>query len=152
MEIKRILWPTDFSPAASAVEPYVISLSRAYGAEVHLLHVADDLAHFEHYWGSGPDAKHLDKLQKFAMVAAKERLGALCREKLAQCPSYKIHVVMGDPANEILAMLKEVEADLVVMATHGMKAIFPFGSVTERVVKNSPVPVLTICPSTVNKL
>jgi nucleotide-binding universal stress UspA family protein len=142
MNIKRILWPTDLSPAASAAEPYVISLSRKYGAEVHLLHVAEDLVQFEHYWGSGPNTKHLYDLQKFAMRVAKDRLTVLCQERLTHCPSFKIHVILGDPASEILKMVREVDADVIVMATHGMKGNFHFGSVTERVVKNSPVPVL----------
>jgi hypothetical protein len=46
----------------------------------------------------------------------------------------------------VLKAAKEIGADLIVMATHGMKASFPFGSVTERVVRHSPVAVLTISP------
>jgi len=152
MDIKNILWPTDFSEAASAAESYVISISRKYGAEVHLLHVAEDLTQFEHYWGSGPDPKHLHELQESIMRVARERLKELCRNKLAECPRYQIHSLLGDPAKEILETAQAIGADLIVMATHGMKSNFPFGSVAEKVVKNSPVPVLTVSPELQRKI
>jgi len=52
-----------------------------------------------------------------------------------------------DTKNTALSeLIKEIEPDLVIMATHGMAANFPFGSVAEKVIKNSPVPVLSINP------
>ena len=51
---------------------------------------------------------------------------------------------MGDPAHEILKAIDKEEIDLVVMATRGATGKFHYGSVTEKVVKNSPVPVLSI--------
>lgn len=146
MEIRKILWPTDFSKAASAAEPFVVEMSRKFEAEIHLLHVAEDLAQFEHYWGSGLDAKHVSEVHQYGMKVARERLEDLCANKLTGCPRYKIHIVLGDPAREILKTSKEIGADLIIMATHGMKAIFPFGSVADRVIKNSLVPVFAVRP------
>ena len=40
--------------------------------------------------------------------------------------------------------MEKEKFDLVVMASHGAKGIFRFGSVAEKVLKNSPVPVTTI--------
>ena len=148
MEIKKILWPTDFSPAASTAETYVISLSQKFDAEVHLLHVAEDLTQFEHYWGSGLDVKHIDELHEYGMKVSGKRLEELCEKKLTGCPRYHIHIVLGDPAKEILKAIDAIGVAVVVMATHGMKALFPFGSVAEKVVKNSRVPVFTINPNT----
>ncbi|ABK16515.1 universal stress protein [Syntrophobacter fumaroxidans] len=147
MKIEKILWPTDFSKAASVAEPYVVSLSRKYDAEVHLLHVSEDLSRFEHYWGSGLDPKHVKEIHEFGLKLSRERLEELCSRKLTGCARYFIHIMQGDPAQEILTAIRTIGADLVVMATHGMKAIFPFGSVAERVVKNSPVPVFTVNPN-----
>jgi nucleotide-binding universal stress UspA family protein len=146
MELKNILWPTDFSEAAAAALPLVKSLTRKYDAEIHLLHVAEDLTSFEHYWGSGPDARHIDELNKYALEISRDRLQNLCQDKLEGCPRFHIHIVLGDPAREILNAVSKIGIDLVVMATHGMKAHFPFGSVAEKVVKNAGVPVLTITP------
>jgi len=147
MDVKKILWPTDFSTAAAVAESYVLSLTQRFDAEVHLIHVAEDLTQYEHYWGSGPDTKHIEELNEYALKISKERLEQLCKDKLTGCPRYQIHIVRGDPAKEILNTINEIRPDLVIMATHGMKGNFPFGSVAERVVKNSPVPVLTINPS-----
>lgn len=147
MVLKKILWPTDFSTAAAVAESYVQALTQQFDAEIHLVHVAEDLTQFEHYWGSGPDAKHVEELNEFALKVSKERLEKLCKDNLTGCPRYEIHIVRGDPAKEILKTIDQVQPDMVIMATHGMKGNFPFGSVAERVVKNSPVPVLTINPS-----
>lgn len=146
MEVKKILWPTDLSPAAASAEPFVISMSQKYGAEVHLLHVAEDLAHFEHYWGSGPDPGHARELVDFARKAANERLESICASRLQDCPRYRIHVEVGDPAQTILKAVLEFGIDLVILSTYGLRAAFPFGSVAEKVIKNSPVPVLIIRP------
>jgi nucleotide-binding universal stress UspA family protein len=147
MEIKKILWPTDFSESASVAEKFVISLTSKYEAEVHLLHVVEDLTQFEHYWGAGLDARHIHDMQEYGMKISRERMEELCTEKLTGCPRYHIHIVLGNPAKEILRAIDAFEVNLVVMATHGMTATFPFGSVAERVVKHSPVPVLTISPA-----
>jgi len=147
MQVRKILWPTDFSRAASTAEPYVISLSRKYNADVHLLHVAEDLSRFEHYWGGGLDARHIELIQEFGMKVSRQRLEEMCEKRLTGCPRYFIHIVLGDPAQTILKLIDEIGPDVVVMATHGMKAIFPFGSVAERVIRNSPVPVLAIRPN-----
>jgi nucleotide-binding universal stress UspA family protein len=51
---------------------------------------------------------------------------------------------MGDPAEEILKLAEKEEVDMVVMASHGRKGRFHFGSVAEKVVKNASVPVVTV--------
>lgn len=66
---------------------------------------------------------------------------------------------MGDPAQEMLRYVEENDIYLVVMATHGHgwsthrhhHGQLPFGSVSEEVVKHSPVPVLTVSPPRGNK-
>jgi len=148
MRIKKIAWPNDLSAAAAKAQPFVTSLSETYEAEVHLIYVAADLVHFELYWGSGPDPKHAKDLQHYEMELSQKRLEELCRKHLQGCPRYQIHISTGDPAGEILKSIREIGADLVVMTTRGMRSVFPFGSVAEKIIKNSPVPVLTINPDT----
>jgi nucleotide-binding universal stress UspA family protein len=62
--------------------------------------------------------------------------------------SPKAQVVLGDAAEEILNYVRSEGIDLVIMGTHGRKGLekIVFGSVAERVVQKSPVPVLTINP------
>ena len=61
----------------------------------------------------------------------------------------KAEVVVGYAAEEILSLAENEDADLIVMGPHGRKGIdrILFGSVAEKVVKNSSRPVLTIRPS-----
>lgn len=62
MEIKKLLWPTDFSRNSSAALPYVTSLTEKYQTEVHILYVIDDLGHSEDPWYGEIDKSHLEKI------------------------------------------------------------------------------------------
>jgi nucleotide-binding universal stress UspA family protein len=143
MEIKKILWPTDFSSNAAKALQQVLSLTEKYQAEIHVLYVIEDLANHPDWYGAF-DATHVEKISEFSEKSAHKRLDQICEKYLNGCPMYKRHVAIGDPAGEILKLIKKEQMDMVVMATRGAKGQFPFGSVTEKVVKHSPVPVLTI--------
>ena len=143
MEVKKVLWPTDFSSSAEKALPYVTDLTQKYGAEIHVLYVIEDIAHHEAWYGEF-DKTHIEKLMQWADKSAKQRLDHVCEKYLNSCPLYIKHVAVGDPAQEILKLIEAEKVDLVVMASHGAQGHFRFGSVTEKVLKNSPVPVTTI--------
>jgi nucleotide-binding universal stress UspA family protein len=145
MEIKKILWPTDFSDNANAALPYVLSLTQKYGAEIYLLYVAEDMADYTSWYGELTPS-HVEKLHEWEVPRAEKKLEEVCRNDLAGCPMFHKLVLVGDPAREILKTIEKEGPDVVVMATHGRKGRFEFGSVTERVVRNSPVPVWTVRP------
>ncbi len=77
----------------------------------------------------------------------RRRLEAIAQEKLAEV-SHEVFVASGNAAPEILNLAAEQHIDLIVMGTHGRKGVSHFflGSVAQRVVRESPVPVLTIHP------
>ena len=143
MEVNKVLWPTDFSSSSEKALPYVTDLTQKYGAEIHVLYVIEDIAHHESWYGDF-EKTHVDKLMRWADKSAKKRLDQVCQKYLDSCPLYVKHVAVGDPAQEILKLINKEKVDLVVMASHGKKGNFRFGSVTEKVLKNSPVPVTTI--------
>ena len=143
MEIRKVLWPTDFSSSAGAALSYVQSLSQKYGAEVHVVHVLEDIVHHEGWYGEFEES-HIRGLMEKAGKRAKERLDQICEKHLDGCPLYIKHVAVGDPAKEILKLIDSEKVDLVVMATRGKSDSFAFGSVAEKVTKNSPVPVTTV--------
>jgi nucleotide-binding universal stress UspA family protein len=143
MEVKKVLWPTDFSSSAEKALPYVTDLTQKYGAEIHVLYVIEDIAHHEAWYGEF-EKTHIDKLMDWADKSARKRLEQVCEKYLDSCPLYVKHIAVGDPAQEILNLINEEKVDLVVMASHGAQGNFRFGSVTEKVLKNSPVPVTTI--------
>jgi nucleotide-binding universal stress UspA family protein len=144
MEVKKILWPTDFSSIAEKALPHVKSLTERYGAEIHVLYVIEDVAHHDGWYGAFAE-KRVQELMEHAGKTATKRLGQICEKYLDSCPLYIKHVAVGDPAQEILRLIDAEKVDIVVMASHGAKGHFRFGSVTEKVLKNSPVPV-TIIP------
>jgi nucleotide-binding universal stress UspA family protein len=143
MEVNKVLWPTDFSSSAEKALPYVTDLTQKYGAEIHVLYVIEDIAHHEAWYGEF-EKNHIDKLMEWADKSANKRLEQVCEKYLNSCPLYVKHIAVGDPAQEILKLIDEEKVDLVVMASHGAQGNFRFGSVTEKVLKNSPVPVTTI--------
>ena len=143
MDIKKILWPTDFSGSAAEALQQVISLTEKYQAEIHVLYVIEDLAHHPDWYGAF-DPTHIEKLSDFSKKSAHKKLDQVCEKYLNGCPMYIRHVSMGDPADEILKLIKKEQMDMVVMATRGSGGQFPFGSVTDKVIKHSPVPVLSI--------
>jgi nucleotide-binding universal stress UspA family protein len=143
MKIKKILWPTDFSSNAGRALDEVISLTEKYQAEIHVLYVIEELAHQAQWYGAIEEG-HAKKVSDFSMKTAQQKLDQICGKYLNGCPLYIRHVSIGDPAREILKLIETEKMDLVVMASRGASGQFPFGSVTEKVVRNSTVPVVTV--------
>jgi nucleotide-binding universal stress UspA family protein len=152
-EFKKILWPTDLSDNAAQALPLVTSLTQKYDAEIHLLFVAEDISQVINFYGEdhpGP----VEEFRQWLVQKAEKKMGDLCDRELGGCPYYRKHIKVGDPAQAILKMIQEERIDLVVMATHGhgygthehRPGQTAFGSVSEEVVKNSPIPVLTVSP------
>lgn len=143
MEVNKILWPTDFSNSAEQALPYVTSLVQQYGAEIHVLYVIEDMAHHASWYGDF-DKKRMEELMQWADKSANKRLNQICEKYLDGCPLYIKHIAVGDPAEEILKLINSEGVDTVVMASHGREGKYKFGSVTEKVLKSSPVPVTSI--------
>ena len=143
MERKKILWPTDFSKNAKKALPYVTSLGEKYETEVHVLYVIEELGYHEPWYGEF-DSTRIEKIHAWENEKAKERLDGICEKHLEGCPLYIKHIAIGDPAQEILRLIDKENVDMVVMSSRGRTGHFHFGSVAEKVVKNSTAPVITI--------
>ncbi|MEJ5358877.1 MAG: universal stress protein [Desulfobacterales bacterium] len=143
MQIQRILWPTDFSENAAAALPLVTQLSQKFGAEIHILYVMKDYPAFGAHYGQF-DPEEWKKMQEWEKKTAEGRLAEICDKFLNECPLYIRHIAVGEPAKEILRVIEREKIDLVVMATRGSEGHFNFGSVAERVLKCTTVPVVMI--------
>ncbi len=153
MEVKRILWPTDFSANANRAQPYVTDQAAKYGAEVVLLYVVQDLADRPSWYGE-LTTEHAAKLQEWEMEQAKKKMEEVCQTSLNNCPAYRKKLAMGDPATEILKAIETEKIDLVVMSNHGRGRekreaketylMAGLGSVSLKVIEASPVPVIAI--------
>jgi len=142
MEIKRILFPTDFSEGAMNALPYAVDMVRHYGARLYMLHVMHDIA------VSGLHIPHvsLDVIHKEIEAEASkeiEKFGVMERQDIK---NIEYVILRGVPYEEILKFVEKNNIDLIVMGTHGRKGLdrVLFGSVAERVVRNAPCPVLTV--------
>jgi len=144
MDLKKVLWPTDFSKNAAEALPYVTSLTEKFQTEVHVLYVIDDLGHPDDPWYGELDDSHSAKIHDWEKKKAADRLNEICENHLKGCPLYIKHIAVGDPAREILKLVKKEKVDMVVLASLGRKGHFGFGSVAEKVVKNAPIPVVTV--------
>ncbi len=123
--LRNILVPIDFEKDSPEILELGTRFAARDGATLHLLTVV------------APDSE-----EKYLA-----RLDHLAHEYLSKTP-HKIHVVVGNAAPEILKMIREENIDLVIIRTHGRKGLRRalLGSVAERVVRESPVPVLTVKP------
>jgi len=143
MDVKKILWPTDFSPNAEKALDYVMSFGEKFQTEVHVIYVIEDLGHHAPWYGEF-DRSHIDKIHAWERETAEKRLGEICEKYLQGCPLFIKHVAIGDPATEILKLADDKDMDMIIMASHGRRGNFGFGSVSEKVVKNADIPVVTV--------
>jgi nucleotide-binding universal stress UspA family protein len=142
--VNAILVPVDFSAGSSRALAYAMRLAGRFGASLHVVHVLDDsfalAGYLETYAGH--------YMETAAEQANAELEGVLTAEEKARY-SAALAVRVGKPANEILAYLAEhPEIDLVVMATTGRGSIarFMMGSVTDKILRAAPCPVVTLHP------
>jgi nucleotide-binding universal stress UspA family protein len=141
---KKILFPVDLSEVSPKIAPYVGEMAARCDAEIHLLFVARILQHFTSIYVPHPS---VSKFEAEIIEGAEKKLQEFVQETFPE-GSCRAQVVLGDAAEEILNYAKTEEIDLIIMGTHGRKGIerIIFGSVAERVVKKSPIPVLTVNP------
>lgn len=143
MEINKILWPTDFSENAGKALPLVTSLAQKYQAEIHILYVLKDYPAVGASYGYH-DPNDYQKMKDWEKQYAESRLDEICEKFLDACPLYIRHISVGEPAKEILKLIKEEDIDIVIMASRGNESHFDFGSVAERVVKCTDKPTVII--------
>jgi nucleotide-binding universal stress UspA family protein len=133
-----ILLPTDGGDGVDAACEYAFDLAARYDATVHALFVADSNRYSTVTFDTG-------------VVDALTEVGAEAVSEIARRgDDREIPVVeeelQGVPHEGIVAYAEEHGIDVIVMATHGREGLdrYLVGSVAERVVRTSPVPVLTI--------
>ena len=142
-DIKKILLPTDFSEGSVAVIPYVLSLAKKYDANIDILHVIHEFIDMTDFY-----VPHIsyDVMEEGMETAARENMQKFCSEHFEGKVDFKVHTRKGTPFLEIINAARELDTDLIVMGTHGRTGIdhILFGGTAEKVVRKSPVPVMTI--------
>ena len=154
---ERILLPLDGSALAEAVEPYVIPIAKKFGSELILLQVVTPFEGIASSIASGGvDAAisgdiGLDAARKQVKAekeTAVEYLSSVSKRLAADRIVTRTEVVEGAPAESILKFAKEADVSMIGMSTHGRRGLgrAVFGSVADRVLRNSDLPVLIVRP------
>lgn len=142
MEIRRVLVPVDFSEPSEAALRYALALAARFEAEVALVHVFQPPLH------ALPDPLFVPRPQAFVDLSnlTQKQLDDLAHRYSGL--GVRLHPILaeGVPYVEIVRIARDGKYDLVVMATQGRTGIahLLLGSVAERVVRTSPIPVLTV--------
>jgi universal stress protein A len=150
IQLKKILAPIDFSETSPQVVAYAVRFVEQFGAQLVLLHVVQpplDLA--------PPEA--------FSLRPPSEMYAEVTQEAQAKLTRWKEDIAMGamdttgdlfittvirggEPDREIVNVARELEIDLIVIATHGYTGLkhVLLGSTAERVVRHAPCPVFVV--------
>ena len=139
----KILCPIDFDRDSMEALDLAALIARQNSAEILLLAVV--AAPIDAAIELPPVPLNPDSPFENEYLRRLEKLG---QEKLAGIPHRSL-VASGNAAPQILKLIADSNVDLIIMGTHGRKGVkhFLLGSVAERVVRESPVPVLTVRPT-----
>lgn len=147
---KAILVPLDGSELSKSALPHACELTKAFNAHLILLFVVEPPSR-AYYWATEPyglmaaesaaeweEKKELDMAEQF--------LRQTVDELKAQGVEAEYKIVEGDPGSEICDCAQALEADLIVMSTHGRSGIqrWVYGSVAEKVLRGAETPVLLV--------
>lgn len=132
---EEILVPTDGSPGAEAAIDHAVHIARQNDATINPVYVVDvsDMGDI----GDDPDELRAEGSDVIEPVVDVARGAGL---------EVNEHILEGTPNERIVECAESHDADLVVMGTHGKSGLSRvlLGSTAEKVVRNSPVPVLTV--------
>jgi nucleotide-binding universal stress UspA family protein len=144
LEIRRILCPIDFSDYSRHALDHAVAIARWYESTITAMHV----------FSVGPVAAYAPGMPGFQSIA----LTPADRDQLlvemerfietASTPEIPIEAIIreGDTASEILSQATDLDADLLVMGTHGRSGFerLLLGSITEKVLRKATCPLLTV--------
>ncbi|MFC4245420.1 universal stress protein [Natribaculum luteum] len=141
-----LLFPTDGSDGAADVFEHVLDVAAAHDSTVHVLNVADTMR------------DSVTRIQGTVIDTLEQEGEQIVRDAAERAEQRGVSTVtdvrQGEPYGTIVDYADARDVDLVVMPTHGRQGLerLLLGSTTERVVRRSDVPVLTIRPGTADDL
>jgi nucleotide-binding universal stress UspA family protein len=142
--IRRILHPTDFSPASRPAFIRALELARTSRAELIVLHVMSPPILYAPDGYATPQA--YDRLLADLQADAQKQLGRLVASAKSRGVRARGVLLEGVPPDRIARAARSTRADLVVIGTHGRTGLARLflGSVASRVIATAPCPVLSV--------
>jgi nucleotide-binding universal stress UspA family protein len=155
-EISNILYATDLGRHSPEVFHHAMGLSRAFNAKIHVLNAMEPLSEYAEsllstYMSEEMRTKINNEGFEETRKEMERRADKLCkdsgltREELEQMIG-EVQVIEGVPNQAILEAARRVNAELIIMGSHGQRAVgeMLLGSVAQKVVMKSEVPVLLV--------
>ena len=155
-KIQKILYASDLSENARYAFGYAADLAQRYDARITFLYVMENISTSAEIWvrdAIGDDKWEKLKTEKldYFKQKIKSRIEDFCKEMDSQIDSCRlliddIQITKGNPAEQILTISKDIEADMIVLGSHGYNILQDalIGGTARRVVRNSEIPVLVI--------
>jgi nucleotide-binding universal stress UspA family protein len=140
--IERILLATDLSESATAVAVAAAQLARQLNASMDVVTVVDTSPLATAYGDAAYRRLRIDEIHS----EARKGVEAFVRAHCGGAPAVRTHVRDGATFLEILQAAADLESQLIVIGTHGRTGVahLVLGSVAEKVVRHSTLPVLTV--------
>ncbi|MBI4853842.1 MAG: universal stress protein [Acidobacteria bacterium] len=141
INLKRILFPTDFSECARHAFSYALDLARLFNAELHILHAIVNHTYAGYF---SADQENLYKsLRKNAEYLMEDLIE---KYPLDSIKVEKLYFPALSASSMIIDYAGQSQIDLIVMGTHGRQGLshLMLGSVAENVIRTANCPVLTV--------
>lgn len=134
-----ILLPVDGGAPAEAATDHAIELATSVGAALHVVYVVDVPALQTYRMAADETIEAYREEGEGIVEAVEERANAAGVD-------IETTILEGSPAAEIVALADDVDADVIVMGTHGRRGVerYVLGSVTEKVLRQTDRPVLAV--------
>ncbi len=141
--IKKILVPIDFSDYSKKALQYTVKLAKSFNAELFLVYVIEPMVYPADL---SMGQMVIPQSEVNLSEKANTELEELATNEIGDSLKYNILIKTGKPFMEIIETATEVDADLIIIATHGHTGVehLLFGSTSEKVVRKAPCPVLTL--------
>ncbi|MEM9243591.1 MAG: universal stress protein [Pseudomonadota bacterium] len=137
LNYKRILFATDLTDEIHNVDSKVKELAKLHSAELHVVHVVENLAAVAYQYMGTVELQ--DQLQE----EATKEMGNICSEM--GIPEQQRHIRTGHPKTEIIDLAEEINADLIVVGSHGRTGLSAFlGSTCNAVIHSARCDVLIL--------
>ena len=141
ISLKKILCPIDHSDCSKEALKYAVSFAMKDEAKLLLLHIIDIRS-----FNDGLEAMSIQIPDEETLEQLRVKLLNCIPEEIRDDMDVEALVVQGIPFAEIIGTAKEKDIDMIVIGSHGRTGIshMMLGSVSEKVVRKAPCPVLTV--------
>jgi nucleotide-binding universal stress UspA family protein len=141
---QKVLLPTDGSEESKKALDAAVNLARAHDGTVHVIYVVN-IGVDTNYEAVSELMGELESSKKFEEIG-QEATESLEKKLKSRDIEFEVEIIRGVPHREINRYASENDLDVIVMSTHGRTGLdrMLLGSVTEKVVRSSEIPVMTV--------